>query len=316
MTDNPARISDLETLIAHSRKGFPQKSLYILELPIFNPENGFPFIEGFCASDKVSDVAKVPNEGDIKEGARAINCSGEEEFQRARALQNLRTTLIKAAQSLEPDILCLRFNIESTADIEKAVEILEETLPQIELPLMLRGSGDDEIDRKLLPELSDCAEAHGIECIISSANENTYKEIIPHTKGQHFVVLRSPIDINLAKEINILSSDLGQPLERIIIDTDIGGLGYGFEYGYSIIEKIRQEGANDKFLEMPVISFACEEALKTKEAKSDRFSRAWGDLKTRSIMFETAAASAIRAAGANLIVINHPETLKTMKGLK
>ena len=145
MTDNPARISDLETLIAQSRKGFPQKSLYILELPIFNPENGFPFMQGFCASDKVSDGAKVPNEGDIKEGARA--------------LQNLRTNLIKAAQSLEPDILCLRFNIESTADIEKAVEILEETLPQIELPLMLRGSGDDEIDRKLLPELSDCAEA-------------------------------------------------------------------------------------------------------------------------------------------------------------
>ena len=319
MKDIPAKNSDLETLIAQCRGGFPEKSLYILELPIFNPENGFPFLREilscYAGLEEIRAGRCVAAQNTDEEGARAQNCYDYENLSRAGASpqnQILRAELIKTAQKLSPDILGLKFNISAPEDIPKAVEILNEILGQTEIPLMLRGCGDDELDKLLLPALADNAPQ---TCIIASANENTYKEIIPHTAQKHFVVLRSPIDINLAKEINILSSDLGQPLDKILIDTDIGGLGYGFEYGYSIIEKIRLEGANDKYLNMPIISFACEEALKTKEAKSDDFLPSFGNLSTRRIMFETAAASAVRAAGANLIVINHPQTLKTMKGL-
>lgn len=332
MKDIPARNSDLETLLAQCRGGFPEKSLYILELPIFNPENGFPFLETYILPLRNKGNRRDTSRGTLfpeakqsgedggvnctaeEEGARAENCHGNENLSRAGASQNQisRAELIKTAQKLSPDILGLKFNINAPEDIPQAVEILKEILGQIKIPLMIRGCGEDELDKLLLPALADNAPR---TCIIVSANENTYKEIIPHTAQKHFVVLRSPIDINLAKEINILSSDLGQPLDKILIDTDIGGLGYGFEYGYSIIEKIRLEGANDKYLNMPIISFACEEALKTKEAKSDDFPPSFGNLSTRRIMFETAAASAVRAAGANLIVINHPQTLKTMKGL-
>src|SRR5699024_10655251 len=144
-----------------------------------------------------------------------------------------------------------------------------------------RGSGNDSIDKILLPELIKILDR---ETIIAHANENTYKDIIPLTANEgHVVVLRSPIDINLAKEINILAADLGQSLDKILIDTDIGGLGYGLEYGYSIMEKIKLEGlGGDDYLNMPMISFAAEESLKTKEAKSDTFSQSWGNLQTRA----------------------------------
>jgi len=273
--DNLVNNTKLETLIANCKEGFPIKSLYILELPIFNPENGFPFIEDVYGT-----------------------------------LEPCK--LIEIAQETSCDILSLKFNIEKTEEILSAIKLLEKLQKNIKKPLMIRGTNDDKLDKILLPELIEILDR---ECIISCATENNYKEIIPYTASKHFIVLKSPIDINLAKELNILSNDLGQPLDKIIIDTDIGGLGYGFEYGYSIIEKIRLEGSNDKFLTMPIISFAGEEALKTKEGKSKTLTPSWGKYKNRILMLEITATSAIRAAGANLIVINHPQTLKTMKGL-
>lgn len=212
------------------------------------------------------------------------------------------------------DILGIKFDIADENEITNAVKKLNELLPLVNKPLMIRGSSNDSLDKLLLPELIKVLDR---DVIIAHANENTYKEIIPFTaKGNHIIVLRSPIDINLAKEINILSSDLGQSLDKILIDTDIGGLGYGLEYGYSIMEKIRLEGLNgDDYLNMPIISFAAEESLKTKEAKSDAFGSSWGDLKTRAGMFELTSASAVMASGADVIVLNKPQSVKILRGL-
>lgn len=295
MTDNPVKIKNLESLIEDSKKGFPLNSKYILELPIFNPENGFPFLREYL-NERQDACAKNPKpQTAVSESAGAADLA------------------LEIVQKYSPDILGLKFNVESKNKISKALKFLDEISQQITIPLMIRGSGNDEIDRELLQKL---AKAASKTSIIASANENTFKDIIPYTRDKHYIVLKSPIDINIAKEINILSSELGQPLDKIIIDTDIGGLGYGFEYGYSIIEKIKQEAQNDRYLNMPVISFAGEEALKTKEAKSKDFSKSWGKLKDRRVLLEITAASAIRAAGANLIVINMPQTLITLKGLK
>ena len=291
MTETANQTISLESLLKNSKEGFPLNSKYILELPIFNPENGFPFMREYFENICAHRHEKFPDRKSVE----------------------YKIQLIKTAQKLSPDILGLKFNIESVNEIPEAVKLLEKLTPHITLPLMLHGCGNDEIDRELLPEL---ATSVSTVSIIASANENTYKKIIPAAKTSHFIVLKSPIDINLAKELNILSSKLGQPLDKIIIDTDIGGLGYGFEYGYSIIEKIKQEALKDKYLDMPIVSFAGEEALKTKEAKSEDFSKSRGPLKERRILLEITAANAIRAAGANLIVLNQPEALKTLKGIK
>jgi CO dehydrogenase/acetyl-CoA synthase delta subunit len=135
-------------------------------------------------------------------------------------------------------------------------------------------------------------------------------------KGEHILVLKTPIDINLAKELNILSYDMGLSLDKMIIDTDIGGLGYGLEYGYSIMEKIKIEGLKgDEYLNMPLISFAPNESLKTKEAKTNLTDSSWGNLEYRARYFEIASASAVMASGANLIVLNYPPNVKLFKEL-
>ena len=223
--------------------------------------------------------------------------------------------LIKFAQETECDILALRFNITDSSEIESAKKLLTKLLPQITKPLMICGCGDDEIDKKLLPNLIE--QLDRTNCIISCANEATYKYIIPKIiKKEQYIVLKSPIDINLAKELNILSTDLGLDLDKIIINADIGGLGYGYEYGYSIMEKINIEGASgDKYLNLPILSEASTEALKTKEAKSNEYQKSWGILETRARMIELSACSGVLSAGANIIIMNIPQNIPIMKGL-
>lgn len=209
----------------------------------------------------------------------------------------------KAEEGLKKD--CDILGLKFTEDIEKGIEAFKKLLPRIEKPLMLRGCGNDTVDTELLPVLAQLADR---ECIIGTATENNYKSIVPSViKSGHRLIIRTPIDINLAKEMNILTSDMGLALENILIDTDIGGLGYGFEYGYSIMEKIKLEGKNgDKYLNMPLISFAAEETSKTKEAKDEKL----------SLYLEVTSASAVKAAGADYIVLTKPEAISILRGLE
>ncbi len=209
----------------------------------------------------------------------------------------------KAEEGLKKD--CDILGLKFTEDIEKGIEAFKKLLPRIEKPLMLRGCGNDTVDTELLPVLAQLADR---ECIIGTATENNYKSIVPSViKSGNRLIIRTPIDINLAKEMNILTSDMGLGLDRILTDTDIGGLGYGFEYGYSIMEKIKLEGKNgDKFLNVPLISFAAEETAKTKEAKDEKL----------SLYLEIASASAVKAAGADYIVLTKPEAVSILRGLE
>lgn len=252
--------------------------LFALEINIYNPKDNFEISKNYFKSENPSD-------------------------------------LINIAQKTDLDILDLKFNISEKIEIPKAVELVKELLPKISKPLMISGTGKNDIDEALLPELTKNLDRKN--CIISFATEQTYKQILPNViQNEHYVVLKSPIDINLAKELNILSIDFGLNENKIIMNTDIGGLGYGFEYGYSIMEKTNLEGLKgDKYLNMPTLSEAPIESLRTKEAKSDSFSNSWGTLNDRANMIEISAASSILAAGANIIVMSNPDNISVMKGM-
>lgn len=239
------------------------------------------------------------------------------DYYEAKCKEQSAKCLVEQAQESSCDILALKFNIPEEhldENIKKAQELLKELLPEIKKPLLVRGVNNKSVDVKLLPALMEVLDR---ECIIAFADENTYKKIVPSVvKGGHILAIRTPIDINLAKEMNILTSDMGLSLDKILIDTDMGGLGYGLEYGYSIMERIKLAAfEGDKMLNMPLIAFAGEEALKAKEAKSDTFDKNFGDFKLRSQMYEITTASAVIAAGANLIVLEHPESVKVLKEL-
>ena len=221
---------------------------------------------------------------------------------------NSTPDVLTATQNFECDIIALKF--ETLED----VNLLPNILKLITKPLMICGTGDDEIDKILLPQIMQNLDR---ECIISNANEQTYKQIIPDViKGNHYIILKSPIDINLAKELNILSVDMGLDKSKIIMNTDIGGLGYGYEYGFSIMEKVIQEGnKGDEYLEFPLFSEASTESLKTKEARSADFSASYGQLEDRAKTIELSACAGIIAAGANIIMVNIPENISILKEL-
>lgn len=187
------------------------------------------------------------------------------------------------------------------SDTDKSVSRLKEILKNTKKPLMLCGCGKENIDSVLLPALARAADR---ECIISYATEKTYKNILPTViEKNHYLVLKTPIDINLAKELNILVIEHGLPRDRIIMNTDIGALGYGYEYGYSMIEKICLE-KDDEYLNFPIISEAANETIKTKESKlGQKYSK----------MLELTAVSGALAAGANICTVTFSDNIKTLK---
>ena len=189
--------------------------------------------------------------------------------------------------------------IEFKINNEEEAKELKRLLPLIEKPLMIIVNDNLELLINLMQLVNR-------ECIFGIVDENNYKEIIPHAiKHNHTIIIRTPIDINLAKEMNILTTDIGLSFDKIIMDTDIGGLGYGFEYGYSMIEKIKLE-SGDKYLNLPIISFAAEETSKTKEAKD----------KNMALFMEISATTAVKACGADYIVFKNKKALETVRGLE
>lgn len=218
----------------------------------------------------------------------------------------------KAATKKKSDFLAVKFNL-TEEDLQNGIEEYIDTLKEIEKiatkPLIITGSENNEIDEFILPELIQVLEK---PAIVGSINEKTYKKIIPYCEN-HFVIARTPIDINLAKELNILINDMNFSKDKIIIDTTIGALGYGLDYAYSVIERIKQAAFDgDEYLNMPIIAFVGDEVWKTKETKSSDYSASWGNLEERSIIWEISTSGAFMSAGANIIVVRHPKTLDTL----
>lgn len=212
---------------------------------------------------------------------------------------------VKAADKMGFSLLSIRFNSE---DVEKSCEYLQEILKATNLPLILTGTFRRDEDIKILTELARTADR---PCTIGVVEEENYKQIAPVVKEcGHNIIARTPIDINLTKQLNILLTEIGFSPDKILIDPNTGGLGYGLDYAYSIIERIKLAGTGgDLNLNMPIITFVGEEAWKTKEAKSSNVPLEWGDFKTRAISWECITASAMLVSGSDIVVMRHPEAI-------
>jgi acetyl-CoA decarbonylase/synthase complex subunit delta len=123
------------------------------------------------------------------------------------------------------------------------------------------------------------------------------------------------MDVNLAKQLNILISDMGMPLDRVLMDPTTGALGYGIEYGFSAMERLRQASLQgDAMTQLPMLVTPGYEAWKTKEAKVDAgVPAAWGDWLERSINWETLTAMTLIEAGADIVVLRHAESVRRIK---
>ena len=225
----------------------------------------------------------------------------------------------KCTKDYQAELLCVRLQGahpdfgNKTPDEE--AKFISQLLKKVDVPLIILGCGDDTKDNLVLPAC--CEAAKGERCLVGSAVQDNYKTLTAAVLADgHNIIAESPIDINIAKQLNILISDMGLPLERIVINPTIGALGYGLEYAYSIMERARLAAlAGDKTVASPFICLVGQEAWRVKEAKAPVAEfPAWGPESERGIIWEAITATALIQAGADILVMRHPKAIEKMNG--
>ncbi len=205
-------------------------------------------------------------------------------------------------------------NDQNTGPAE-AVANVQKVLDAVSVPVIVFGVDNKDKDVETLSAVAEKFANKNL--ILGPVTDKNYKQIGAQALAYgHTVIARSPIDVNLAKQLNILLTGLGLPLTKIIIDPTTGGLGYGMEYGYSVMERIQMAALvqQDDNLQQPMISFFGEDIWKSKEANLPTSENPQlGDAACRGILMEVTEAIAVMHAGVSIVAIRHPESLKIIR---
>lgn len=225
----------------------------------------------------------------------------------------------KAQDEWGADIIALRLQStdpkgtdRSAADAAQTTRAVAEA---VSIPVIVYGSEDVEKDGEVLKAVATACE--GLNVVMGPAKEDNFKTIGAAALGYNqTVAAKSPIDVNLAKQLNILLSNLGVDVGKILVDPTTGALGYGLEYTYSIMErfKIAALRQDDGMTQMPLLADVGPEAWKAKEAKAPAADEPqWGDEKKRGVMWEILTATTLLVAGANVVIMRHPDAIRTVR---
>jgi acetyl-CoA decarbonylase/synthase complex subunit delta len=200
---------------------------------------------------------------------------------------------------------------------DEAAKIAAEVAAAIDIPLIILGSGHVEKDTQVLQAAA--AATRGKNCTIGKAVEENYKTIAASVMANdHKLIAMSQLDVNLAKQLNILLSQMGFDKERIIMDPMSSALGYGLDYTYSVMERIRQAALlqNDPMMQTPVVCDIGANVWKVKETMApDAEVPEWGSLEDRALAWEAVTASAMITAGADMLIMRHPGAMAKTKEL-
>lgn len=205
-------------------------------------------------------------------------------------------------------------NAENTSP-QAAAETAKKVASAVNVPVIVYGTSNMEKDAEVLPAVAEACQ--GMSLVIGPVQDQNYKKIGAAALGyNHSVSANSPIDVNLAKQLNILLGQLGVKDSQILVDPTTGGLGYGMEYTYSVIERDRMAALTqeDEKLQLPILNYLGQEVWKVKECKlTNEEEPGLGDQKTRGVLMEAITAVSLLLAGADLLVMRHPEAVKLTK---
>ena len=228
----------------------------------------------------------------------------------------------KAATIEGASFICLHFEgaDPNGADrsVDECVADAKAVAEAVDLPIVIMGCKNNEKDSNLFNKCSEALQGKNI--LVLAAKEETYKPVGASAGlayGQK-VGAESSVDINLAKQLNVLLTQLGVKQDSIVMHVGTAAAGYGFEYVVSTMERIRLAalGQNDNTLQMPVMTPVASEAWNVKEAMaSEADMPEWGDVETRGIDMEVVTASAVLAAGTNAVILRHPQSIATVSKL-
>ncbi|MEF9991212.1 MAG: acetyl-CoA decarbonylase/synthase complex subunit delta [Romboutsia sp.] len=220
------------------------------------------------------------------------------------------------------DFICLKLESADPNGLDKTpeecAEVAKQVAEAISLPLVISGTGNHDKDSKLFEKVAQSVD--GYNCLFMSAVEDNYKAIGAATSMaySHKVVAESSVDINLAKQMNVLLTQLGVKSENVVMNIGCSAVGYGYEYVASTMDRVRLAafGQNDKSLQMPIITPVCHEVWNVKESvASTEDEPLWGCIEKRGIAMEISTATSALAGGANAVILRHPEAIKTVKEL-
>ncbi|MGD2178800.1 MAG: acetyl-CoA decarbonylase/synthase complex subunit alpha/beta, partial [Anaerolineae bacterium] len=226
----------------------------------------------------------------------------------------------KAAEEKGADLIALQLSLEDANGepntAEKASKTVRNVLEATGLPLIVLGPGQVEADHELLVAVAE--EASGERIALGLCEEKSYRTIVAGALAHgQLVIASTAMDVNLAKQLNILVSDMGLPMDRILMDPTCAGVGYGIEYGYSVMERLRLAALQgDSMTQLPMIVIAGYEAWRQKEAKvGEDVPAAWGDWEERAINWETVTAASLVESAADILVLRHPESMRRIHAM-
>ena len=197
---------------------------------------------------------------------------------------------------------------------EEAAEVVKEVLASVGVPLIITGHANFEKNNAVMRRVAEVAA--GENCLLNWAEKDNYKTIAALALAHnHCVVAQSPIDVNIAKQLNIQLTDMAFPADRIVMDPLSSPLGYGLEYTYSIMERIRLDGlAGDDMLRMPMLVTPGSESALCKESwASQQDVPEWGREELRTAYWEIATAMSLLLAGGELLIMYHPKAVEVIK---
>jgi acetyl-CoA decarbonylase/synthase, CODH/ACS complex subunit delta len=216
-----------------------------------------------------------------------------------------------AAEEIGADLILLTLDLQDSPS--KARTVLRQVLSATRLPLLVFGPGQAEKDNELLVPVAE--EGKGERLVLGLCEDKNYRTIVAAALANgHLVNARTPMDVNLAKQLIILIHDMGMPLDHVVMDPSTGALGYGIEYGYSVMERLRLAALQgDSMTQQPMLVTPGEEAWKTKEAKISDVPEEWGDWRERAINWETLTSIALIESGADIVILRHPESVERVQ---
>ena len=225
-------------------------------------------------------------------------------------------------ENTEADFICLKLESADPNGLDKSAEecaeVAKKVVESIKLPLVIAGCGNHEKDGKVFEKVAQSVE--GYNCLFLSATEDNYKTVGASTgmAYSHKVGAESSVDINLAKQLNVLLTQLGVKSENVVMNVGSSTVGYGYEYVASTMDRIRLAafGQNDKTLQMPIITPVSFESWHVKESiASEEDEPTWGCVEQRGINIEVSTAVSSLVGGANAVILRHPKSIETVKEL-
>ena len=214
----------------------------------------------------------------------------------------------KKCLDLGADLICLRLVSTdpggANAPADKAAGVVKQVASAIKSPLIVYGSGDGTKDIEVLTKVAEVCD--GEKLLLGPVAKENYEPISKAALDHgHSIIAQSPLDIKLEKELNVKLLKTFPP-DRVVIDPLSSGLGYGMEYSFTIIERTKHIGVmfGDGTMQMPIIADLGGECWKTKQAK---------DSKEQGLLWEGVTALSLLLAGANILVVRHPETMRMIR---